>query len=268
MLRRSSTAAGVLALGFVCALAVPASARFSLYDFEGLTAGVTIYGQDNWGTVWPPDWDVYGNGTVQSGYGINPTKMYSAGGFSRVNNGAWKYSVSPTEKDFLIQVDVTWLGGAYFGVGYDGNADNNITETGEWPGYMYASGDIELGVQGGYVISGALPATYNGGDWIRILLSFDWTATGPGVYGKVSAYSLNLTDGETALAPVPGLQNVAITRAAWGTWLANASADPMHAGIWARGTVRLDNFGVGTLPEPGSVALLLLGGAGLLCRRR
>lgn len=91
-----------------------------------------------------------------------------------------------------------------------------------------------------------------------------------GVNGTISVSMLNLTDGETAYTPVPGLQNVALG-SSWSTWRTNMIANPARAGVivyvdvGALTNSEFDNFVI--VPEPASAALIGLGGL-LMLRRR
>ncbi len=280
MVRRTSLFAVMAALAAMVWFTPAANAI--IYDFEGLTTSSVngsppptylnpLSGQDGWTNVVAGSPDAYGVGIVTTGSG-NATKYAAIGGYSRLNNGTFFTGLNPASTEFGIQVDIKWGSGGYWTLGYDYNGVDGITEVpGEVNGYFYDGGTLQVNMSGWIETdpSWSSPTSYEG-DWVRVLMSIDWTT---GTYGTLRAYTMSLTDGAADYTPVifnvGGSPSTTIAlNSTWNTWKTSTLADPNKAGFMYRQLTGLDNIFIGQLPEPASLSLVAIGSLMVLRRRR
>lgn len=266
----------VLLTAWTCCAA--ANAATVVYDFESLTVGAPLAGQDNWVL------SGFAPGLVGIGTGINPTKVAQAGPGpalssrpSRTNDGTFSFpALDPNATAQVVEFDFSSTG---------------LRTPGVWQGLMNLAGGAGGIGLGGFGVSGIgpnnglfyyrdffgvedgapVPASVNSGDWIRIRATMDFTHTdGFGGFGLLSMSYRNLTAGDPAYAAIAGMQNLEM----------HATVSPDQ---WTRMevflirdnanfNVQMDNLSIGPqpVPEPSTLALIGTGGIGLvlIARRR
>lgn len=257
-----------------------AGAQGAIYSYNFNNIGVattTLNGKDNWvatgldAAVAPEGGAPHpGDGLCVSNYG-GTAAVYG----TRLNNGNWSYSVSGSQP-FYVQYDFSidyalsaylgysklWLtnsvSGRKFGFGL--TVKNNGTY-----GYGYypfigdalsaetvAYNTVADTPRPGYRQVGVLrlevdPAAGGGEGLGDLLIKREWL-------------------GETNFTAIPLLQNINMK-----FLTANAMVGPLTNGLRVETKVRvaaMDNFEIGAIPEPATLTLLVLGGLGLLARRR
>ncbi|UCC99618.1 MAG: PEP-CTERM sorting domain-containing protein [Phycisphaerales bacterium] len=256
---------------FAFALASPSAKAASIYDFDGLTAGQSIDGQDNWQRY--PGW---GDVAVASGAGVNTTTVAVgnhpsqdlSSAATRQNDANFAFDTfNGTETDVVLRADIR-LGTSSI---RSGTFAVFSSSTGGWgPRFglaLWPSVDSFF-IRRSDSQSILIPlSTANGGssagsntDWFRVEMRVDLTANGGD--GAGSLFYMNLTNGETTFTPVAGLQNIDLEIASAGT------VPSLWDTLWLRphhGT-QMDNLFV--VPEPSTAVLLVSGLAGLAAARR
>ena len=178
------------------------------YDFNSLTPGVTLNGQDNW-VVFGPGWTfpyVSANGPDGS-----LAIFATAGGgslkyTSRINDGNYSItSFTGDENSAVFQIDaisVCW--NTHVGIGFDDNSNNEVesSECGIRLGFSDCSVQrlTVFDAQGNSTI-------YNGwsaGSWVTIRVVMDFTANG----GQGSASVYTKLYGTNSFTPIASLQNI------------------------------------------------------------
>jgi hypothetical protein len=233
------------------------------YTFDGLTGGAwpgtSLYGQDGWVNLNGSGLTVIANGAGNT-WSLNESAYRPSGGDGQ--------AVRPHSLDGLP--------GAIARMAFVCRARNNgsymmsfglqDTETGEVAFQFGLQNDqwfireADYGTQ--HNVAAGLSSTSLG---YLVVLEIDGTANGGDGLGSLSIQ--NLTDG-SLLSPVAGLQNIPLGildmdlgASASATW------DALYLRM-AGGGASMDNLFVEAMPEPGTLALLALGGLGLLRRRR
>ena len=235
------------------------------YDFNHLTGSnihpfTNLDGQDGWtSTGWIAGSDIPGwwNGVTQS-LGFDGTQAlrfqrvgpgYGASAF-RVNNGSWSFPTFDGPQGF-IQADFGipyW--GQHFGLAYDENGDNKplwksqYNELGVWILTAGING-VWVRSQGGTNVNVPL-ANIGGGGWVRLRLEIDLEANSG--RGSGDLYYQNLSNGDTSLQPVSGMQGIdlgfdpgatnALNPAKWNAMFNHVEGAAGH----------LDNILIGAVP--------------------
>lgn len=223
---------------FSCSLAFAVLLQFSgiaggadrIYDFEGLTSGQSLFGQDGWLMHTSPTWT--GDIQIATGTGVNTTDVangvtpgVAAGGY-RTNDAQFSFlPFQGTETNAIMEGDfrlgTSSVGTVYFALSYDTN--------GSAAGGYFGGQRIGIEVTSGFVIRPAdgstisrTLATANGGnpagvttDWFRLRLDIDFTANGGDGAGSLSY--MNLTNSETTFTPITGLQGIDLKLATVGS---------------------------------------------------
>jgi hypothetical protein len=266
----------VLLTAWTCCAA--ATAANVVYNFEGLTVGAPLAGQDNWVL------SGFAPGLVGTGSGVNTSKVAQAGPATalasrptRTNDA--NFSFPPLDPNGTAEI-----------VEFDFSSDG-LRTPGLWQGlFNLGGGGGSLGL-GGFGVSGigpnnglfyyrdhfglesgeAVPASVDGGDWVRIRATMDFThPDGFGGFGAISLSYRNLTDGDVIYTPLASLQNLEMhlttSPALWDRLEVFVIRDN------ANFNVQMDNLSIGpqVIPEPGTLTLIGIGAAGLvvIARRR
>lgn len=295
---RSPAPMSSILVGLVLLGASVSPAQLTTYDFNSLPGSdvhpfTNLDGQDGWtaqGYVFVTPNPAYQMGvTATMGFDGTPALRFQDGGSgvgveaSKLRSAGLPLPVfTGSEALIVLQADVYvgyWWGDLAFG--HDANGDGVLrspidpSEIG--PTLRFGSNETTAGLRliGADGSGTQVPLSTVGTDsqWIRLQLAID-----PGA-GTGTVLAQNLTAGETALAPVPGLENVPLG-------LDAAAADAANPALWdgvfihfEGSTYQLDNLAFGAVAAayeiptlaPAGVAALVLGlltGGILLTRRR
>jgi hypothetical protein len=200
------------------------------YNFNALSGNdnpiTDLDGQDNWttqgfGVNGVPDLSRIMGVTATLGFDGTPALRFQEQGpgvgadASRLNDGAFSIpTFDGSETEAFIQADFgfgAW--GNQFALGYDTNADSIIRRS--TPNEIGPRLSIGCFEQAGVSVTNAAGITtkvpvsnVNAGctEWVRLRLVMDFTANGG--QGSGDVYFKNLTNGDTCLQPVTGLQGI------------------------------------------------------------
>ena len=235
-----------------------------LYNFNQLNGNDTypfenLNGQDNWTSVgYPSSQNFYVGVTKSLGFdGTQALRFVDIGsGYgasaSRLNDSSFSFPALSNNDVVSIQVDFgVGYWGNHFGLGYDKD------ESGVIDRYQNSETGIEL-VIGSHPTLGGLKVmntgsgtvttvpleNVGGAGWVRVHLVMAISANEGEGAGYV--YYQNLTNGDTSLIPVAGLQNVSLG-------LDPSSDDAKNASLWngmwlhmEGATNQLDNIEIGS----------------------
>jgi hypothetical protein len=258
-------------IGALLALSIGAvQAAVVSYDFENLTGsgypGTDIIGQDAWnGSGYPTvyqtaSWPSSGNSLFGRGSGWSLAE--------RVNDSNWGFQITGDN----IQIAMTMRMASanipigLFRLGQD--ADNSGILSGNEMGFSfgvrYDFWEVQPAPNSGLSSPTAVPVGTSGSEVIKAVLDIDLGANGGDGSGSLSIENITLGG---SLTPVAGLQNVNLeilsmdnpNPATWDTvWLA------------AGGYTQIDDLTISgdVIPEPATMGLLGIFGAGMLFLRR
>jgi hypothetical protein len=204
-----------------------ANAQASIYDFEGLALR-NLSGQDGWLSqpamgeivVRVDDSPVNGTQVARPDVGVASGAMAL---LTRVNDGAFQFD--PFLGDHaVIQFEADGEAIATFGLGRDLDGDRLLSRTNGEAGPLFGivrdpeQGIAQFAIQPAdqpvadlattSVVSAltAADSSNEPGDWYRLQLRIDLAANAGA--GAGSLYFMNLSEGDAAFRPVPGLQGV------------------------------------------------------------
>lgn len=183
----------------------------AVYDFEGLTVGADIAGQDGWYVGFASGSAFIANGSTS----VNSTQVATiigagaAQGLARQNDNFFAFSAfTGNETEAFIQCDLRWDrpedgNGVRFAIGTDLDGNGQLT----FGNFLRESVAIRLqngrfGFDNDNIGPGALRTTIGAGDigdWYRLRLVMDFTGSAGGI--GTLLYK-NLTRGDTAFSTV------------------------------------------------------------------
>jgi PEP-CTERM motif len=258
---------------------VPSQASF--YDFEALTSGSNLIGQDNW--IHANTLATSGNEmVVLAGAGSNTSKVATPftgnAQLYRQNNGS--FSIPTFTGTELVYLEGDFQLGSQlnvFGL-LQAPGAASYSATSPWIGFSTTTTGTPpvvnrfFSFRPSFVPGGGATVSVNVadvapeivlGDWVRLRMELNLAANGGN--GEADVFYKDLTLGQTSFTPVPGMQNLN------GGILANSAANKyfwdsmfLRGGITS-GNNSIDNLEVGIIPEPGSVILAMIGLIGLVC---
>ncbi|MCB1278492.1 hypothetical protein [Prosthecobacter sp.] len=239
-----------------------ASAAVFTYNFESLTSGNNLAGQDNWTGL---GGDAF---IVSTGSGTNTSTVVGTAGSTgsnfagRSNDGTFSFGSLSGVTSLTLGFDTRYVDGGNGGVN-----NQSLFYLNSSP--IASTQSAFFGLNGnGLVINGSgpvLPGTLNFDDWISLQLVMDLTANGGD--GSGSLFYKNLTDGDLGYSAVSGLQDINLNL--------TSGQDPTQ---WNRMMLRtglyegnkIDNLYIETTaaPEPSRTLLAALGICGIILRRK